>query len=117
MSMMDGLGVSTFVSQPGGGPGNTAQMGSTSAPNGASAPGAAMPMSSAVLIPLGIGVAGLAVLYTLFRREGKQLPPLRVDAANAINAYLSWLVIQTPLKLLAYKYHGHKVAQAYLLVA
>lgn len=106
----------TYVSQPGSYPGGAS--GATgSAPNGASAPLANISMTSAVLIPLGIGVGGLAVLYTLFRREGAGLPPLRVDAANAINTYLSWLVIQTPFKLLAYKYHGHKVAQAYLLVA
>jgi hypothetical protein len=88
------------------------------APNGAGAPLAQISMTGAVLIPLLIGAGGLGVLYTLFRREGAEsLPPLRIDAANALNAYLSWLLIQTPIKLLAYKYHGHKVSQAILLVA
>lgn len=106
----------TYVSTPGAGPGVAVQAAGP-APNGAGAPLANISMSSAVLLPLGVGVGGLAILYHLFRREGGQLPPLRVDAANAINAYLSWLLIQTPIKLMAYKYHGHKVAQAILLVA
>jgi hypothetical protein len=107
----------TFVSQPGAGPGGASTYGDQSLPNGQGLPGANMPMTTAVLIPLAVGGVGLAVLYNLFRREGGKLPPLRVDAANALNVWFSWLVIQTPLKLLAYKYHGHKVAQALLLVA
>jgi hypothetical protein len=107
----------TFVSVPGSGPYAGNPGADSSLPNGASLPGATISMTGAVLIPLGIGVGGLAVLYHLFRREGGALPPLRVDAANAINVYLSWLLIQTPIKLMAYKYHGHKVAQAVLLVS
>ena len=115
MSFID-TGGNTFVSQPGAGPG-VATMAAGSLPNGAGAPLANIDMRGAILIPLSIGVAGLGTLYYLFRREGAGLPPLRVDAANAINAYLSWLLIQTPIKLLAYKYHGHRVTQAILLVA
>lgn len=105
----------TMVSNPGAGAGGASS--AVVAPNGAGLPAANISMTSAVLIPLGVGVGGLAVLYSLFRRQAESLPPLRVDAAQAINVYLSWLVIQTPIKLLAYKYHAHKVAQAVLLVS
>jgi len=108
-----GLGANTYVSGPGG-PSTPAE----SMPSGSGGPGANMPMTSAVLIPLGMAAAGLGGLYWLFRREGGAgLPPLRVDAANAVNVYLSWMLLNVPLKLLAYKYHGHKVSQAFLLVA
>jgi hypothetical protein len=42
---------------------------------------------------------------------------VRVDAINAFNVYWSWLVIDGTLKLVAYHFHGHKLAQAYLLIA
>jgi hypothetical protein len=106
-------GMNTYVSGPGNPPGNAAP---GAAPNGGSAPLAQVSMSTAVFVPLGTAALGLAGLYYLFRRQGG-LPPLRVDAANALNVYFSWMLINVPLKVLAYKYHGHKVAQAYLLVA
>lgn len=109
------VGASTYVSTPGTGPGVTA----ASAPGapGSGGPGSNISMTSAVLIPMGTAAVGLAVLWKLFKREGAGLPPLRVDPASAAAAYFSWLLIQTPVKLLAYKYHGHKLAQAILLVA
>ena len=113
ISAQIGAGGNTFVSTPGAGAYGTGAM---AAPNGSGAPGANMPMGAAVLVPLAGGAIGLAVLYNLFRREGG-LPPLRIDAANAMNVYFSWLVINVPLKLLAYKYHGHKLSQAFLLTA
>lgn len=105
-------GVNTYVS---GGPAATGGS-ATPMPNGGSAPLAQVSMTTAVFVPLLTAAGGLAALYYLFRREGG-LPPLRVDAANALNVYFSWMLINVPLKVIAYKYHGHKVAQAYLLVA
>ena len=88
-----------------------------SAAPGATGPGANVSMTSAVLTTLGVAAGGLVVLGVLFRNKGVKLAPLRVDAANALNVYFSWLLINGTLKLVAYKYHGHRVAQMYLLVA
>ena len=88
----------------------------TSAP-GAAGPGGNMSITTAVLTTVGVAAGGLIVLGLVFRKGQKVLPPLRIDAANAVNVYFSWLLIDGTLKLLAYKYHGHKVAQAYLLIA
>jgi hypothetical protein len=110
------FGANTFVSGPGGPQGGMSG-GGAALPNGAGAPGANISMTYAVVVPLAVAGAGLAVLWKLFRREGVGLPPLRIDAANVVNIYLSWMVLNVPLKLLAYQYHGHKLAQAYLLVA
>jgi hypothetical protein len=88
-----------------------------SAAPGATGPGAQMSMTYAVVSTLGVAAAGIVALGILFRRGGQKLPPLRIDAANALNIYFSWLLIDGTLKLVAYHYHGHKLAQAYLLVA
>ena len=102
--------MNTYVSAPQG-----AAPQATAAP-GATAPLANVSMTQAVIIPLATAGVGLGVLYYLFRRGGVKMPPLRVDAANALNVYFSWLLIDVPVTMLAYKYHGHNVAQAYLLV-
>jgi hypothetical protein len=86
-----------------------------SAAPGAAGPGGSMSILSAVAITLGTGIVGLVVLRKLF--GGKDLPPVRIDAINAFNVYWSWLVIDGTLKLVAYHFHGHKLAQAYLLIA
>jgi hypothetical protein len=86
-----------------------------SAAPGASGPGGQMSILSGVIVTLGTGLVGLVVLRKVF--GGKDLPPVRIDAVNAFNIYWSWLVIDGTLKLVAYKYHGHKLAQAYLLIA
>lgn len=107
----------TAVSAPGlagAGGGGTVQ--ATAAP-GATGPGASISMTSAVGLTLGTAAVGLVGLGFIFRRGGAKLPPLRVDAANALNVYFSWLLMDATLKLVAYHYHGHKLAQAYLLIA
>lgn len=88
-----------------------------SAAPGAQGPGSNLNVTHAVVVTLGSAALGLVALGWLFRRGGKSLPPLRVDAANALNVYFSWLLVDGTLKLLAYRYHGHKLAQAYLLIA
>jgi hypothetical protein len=90
--------------------------GATAAP-GATGPGGTMSMTTAVITTIGVAAGGLIALGLIFRKGQKVLPPLRVDAANAINIYFSWLLIDGTLKLVAYRFHGHKVAQAYLLIA
>jgi hypothetical protein len=92
------------------------QMPATAGP-GSTGPGAQMSMTSAVLLTIGVAAGGLVGLGLIFRKGQKVLPPLRIDAANAINIYFSWLLIDGTLKLVAYRYHGHKLSQAYLLIA
>jgi hypothetical protein len=60
--------------------------------------------------------AGLFVLGYVFRHGGKSLPPLRVDAMSMLNAWFSVLVVGGTVKILCYRYSGHKFAQAYLLI-
>jgi hypothetical protein len=95
-------------------PGGTTQ--ATAAP-GATGPGGQMGSTAAVITVLGTAAAGLLVLGYLFRKGGVKLPPVRVDAVNALNVYFSWLLIDGTLKLVAYHYHGHRLAQQFLLVA
>lgn len=90
--------------------------GSASAAPGATGPGGDMSVGRSALLVVGVGAAGLLGLGILFRRGGKSLPPLRIDAANAMNIYFSWLLVDATLTTLAYKYHGHPVSQAFLLV-
>lgn len=90
---------------------------STGSAAGSGGPGAQISSTQAVITVLGVAAAGLLALGYIFRRGGRELAPIRVDAANALNVYFSWLLIDGTLKILAYKYHGHKLAQMYLLVA
>jgi hypothetical protein len=92
------------------------QMPATAGP-GSTGPGATMSMTTAVATTIGVAAVSLIGLGLIFRKGQKVLPPLRIDAANALNIYFSWLLIDGTLKLVAYKYHGHTVAQAYLLIA
>jgi hypothetical protein len=107
-------GDNTYVSSPGVGPsmGGTAVAG---AAPGAAGPAGQMGITSAVLWTIGGSAAALLALGYVFRR-GQSLPPLRVDAINSLNVYFSWLVIHGTVKVIAYRYHGHKLAQAYLLI-
>ncbi len=101
----------TYVSDPGG------AAPAAPGPPGSGAPLAGVPTVASILIPLGIGFGVLFGVYKLAGAAGEKLPPVRVDTANALNIYASWYVVQIPLKLLAYKFHGHNVAQAFLLTA
>lgn len=87
----------------------------TAAP-GANGPGGQMSILTAVLVTLGTAAVGLVVLRKVFG-QGDKLPPARIDAVEAFKIYWSWLIIDGTLKLVAYKFHGHKLAQAYLLIA
>lgn len=108
-------GLNTSVSVPGAGSGSGIA-GSASAAPGATGPGGSMSVGRSALLVVGVGAAGLLGLGVLFRRGGKSLPPLRIDAANAMNIYFSWLLVDATLTTLAYKFHGHPVSQAFLLV-
>lgn len=44
------------------------------------------------------------------------LPPLRVDAIDAVVTTLEVMVVLGTIKVIAYKYHGHPVAQAILVL-
>jgi hypothetical protein len=113
MTMSD-MGVATQVSDPGSAP--VGGVPTSSAAPGAQGPAGNMPMATAVIATIVVPVAALATLRLVFGSKDK-LPPLRVDATNALNIYFSWLVVQGALKIIAYRYHGHKLAQAFLLIA
>lgn len=82
---------------------------------GASGPGANMTVAHSTLLTIGLAAGGLVALGVVFRK-GQKLPPLRVDAVNAVNVYLSWLLIHGTVKVLAYRFHGHPLAQTALLI-
>lgn len=90
---------------------------SATASPGASGPLAQVSVPVAVGTVIGVAAVGLIGLGILFRKGGQKLPPVRIDAVNALNVYFSWLLIDGTLKLIAYHYHGHKLAQQYLLIA
>ena len=107
--------MNTMVSDPsqpvGGG-----QVTSSAAP-GAAGPLGQTSITSSILIAFGVSAAGLVALRYAFQKGSKSLPPVRIDAINALNIYFSWFLVNGTLKIIAYRYHGHKLAQAYLLVA
>lgn len=84
---------------------------------GANGPLGQMSVPAAVGTVLGVAAVGLVGLGILFRKGGQKLPPVRIDAVNALNVYFSWLLIDGTLKLVAYHFHGHRLAQQYLLIA
>lgn len=107
--------MNTNVSNPALPVGGVGPVQSSAAP-GAAGPGGQMGITSAVVWTIGGAAAALIALGVIFRR-GEKLPPIRIDAVNALNIYFSWLVVNGTVKILAYRYHGHRIAQAYLLVA
>lgn len=44
------------------------------------------------------------------------LPPIRIDAIHAIVTALEVIVVIGTLKVVAYRYHGNPLAQAFLLL-
>jgi hypothetical protein len=107
--------VNTYVSQPGM-PQASAPVQSTAAP-GAQGAGAGIPVAKGVLLEVAIAAGVLVALGYVFRKGEAKLPPLRIDAAAALATYTEWFILNATVKVLATKYHGHKLAQAYLLVA
>ena len=87
-----------------------------SAAPGATGPGAQTNMGAALATEIIGAMVGLFVLGYAFRAGGKALPPLRVDAMSMLNAWFSVLVVGGTVKVLCYRYNGHKWAQAYLLI-
>jgi hypothetical protein len=87
-----------------------------SAAPGATGPGGQTNMASALGFEIIGAMVGLFVLGYAFRKGGKALPPLRVDAMSMLNCWFSVLVVGGTVKVLCYKYNGHKWAQAYLLI-
>lgn len=44
------------------------------------------------------------------------IPPIRIDAVHAIVTALEVIVVIGTLKVVAYRYHGNPLAQAFLLL-
>lgn len=45
-----------------------------------------------------------------------KLPPIRIDAVSAVVTALEVIVVMGTIKVLAYRFHGHPLAQAYLVL-
>ena len=112
--MTDTMMGNTYVSDPSASP--LGGVPSASAAPGATGPAANIPMAGAIATTILVPAALLVGLRLVFGSKDK-LPPLRVDATNVVNVYMSWLVMNGAVKLIAYRYHGHKIAQAFLVIA
>ena len=101
----------TYVSNPGG----TAPTAAPPGPPGGGVAGANMSMTSAVLWLVG-GLAGIGVGTAYLARKGIRPEIGRFDALDAVWNAASVGVIFGTFKLLAYRYHGHELSQAVLLL-
>jgi TPP-dependent pyruvate/acetoin dehydrogenase alpha subunit len=85
----------------------------TSSP-GASGPGAQTPVATQVLLAAGFAIVGAVGIAYVFRKGEKEVP-LHFDSATAMWVFLAYQAINMPLTAIAYKFHGHKAAQAWLM--
>lgn len=99
----------TYVSNPGG------AIPPTTAP-GATGPASTIGVDKAAITLVILAVGGLVGMRLVFGKKGS-LPPMRVDASEALKIWLAYQTINVPLKVICYKYYGHQAAQAYLLLA
>lgn len=83
-----------------------------SAAPGASAPLASMSVAKSAVVFLGVSVAGLVALRLAFGE--RELPGIRVDALEVTKIYLAYQAFNVPLKLIAFRYHGHAWSQTVL---
>lgn len=106
----------TYVSNPGavGGPTGPGQVMSVGAP-GANGPGGQMPTASAVgwLIALAAAI-GIGTAYV--GRKGARPMLGHLDVFETIYNASTILVVFGTMKVVAYRFHGHAVSQAVLLV-
>ena len=99
----------TYVSQPG----DTSW--SVPAAPGAMAPGGQMSAASAVAWLI-VGAAGISLGTGYLARKGVRPEIGRFDAIDAVWNAATVAVLFGTFKLLAYRYHGHRISQAVLLV-
>lgn len=100
----------TFVSQPGGG----APAPQPGAP-GASGPGANVSMAAAMGWLVG-GAAVVTLGVGFLARKGVKPEIGRFDVVQVIFGAAGTAVVFGTAKTLAYRYHGHKLSQAVLLL-
>ncbi len=110
MSMTDVMGQNTYVSNPGG----NATPGYTGAPGG-TGPGAGMSMASAIAW-LMVGSAAVGIGTAVFARKGVKPQIGTLDVFSTVYNASTVAVVFATAKLLAYRYHGHRISQAVLLV-
>jgi len=110
--MSDMMGQNTLVSPVGASPDGS--VASTATP-GASGPGGQMAMASALLWLIG-GAAALSVGIAVAGRKGVKPTFGRLDVFDAMWNTATVVVFIGAGKLIAYKFHGHKLSQAFLLV-
>lgn len=96
-------------------PGGTIPQGRTAVtgPTGSNLPGSSMSVTKSAVVFLVVAVVGLGVFRWLLT-EGERLAPMRVDVTEVVKIYLSYQVINVPMKLLAFHFHGHSFSQAIL---
>ncbi|SRR5579875_328353 len=106
----------TYVSDPGAptGPSGPGVAAAPGAP-GAAGPGAQMSPAAAVgwLI---VGAAAIGVTTAYLGRKGARPQLGHLDVFDAVYNAATVAVIFGTAKVLAYRYHGHRVSQAVLLV-
>jgi hypothetical protein len=102
----------TFVSQPGfpAGAGGA----NPSAPGG-NGPAANMSMTSAVLWLIG-GAAAVSLGAAYLGRKGRKVEFGRLDVVDSLFNAATVVVWIGTAKVLAYRFHGHKLSQAVLTV-
>jgi hypothetical protein len=107
----------TYVSNPGasGGPSGSGVSAPPVGAPGSTGPGANMPTAAAVgwLIALAAGV-GIGTAY--LGRKGAKPMLGHLDVFETVYNASTLLVVFGTMKVIAYRYHGHAVSQAVLLV-
>jgi hypothetical protein len=84
-----------------------------SAASGANLPLASMSVAKAAVLFLGASAVTLVAMRMAFG-NGKEIPVIRVDALEVVKIYVGYQVINIPVKLLAFHFHGHSLSQAVL---
>ena len=102
--------VNTFVSQPG----NPNSTPAATAPGG-SGPAATMSMTASILWLIG-GAAAISVGAAYLGRKGKKVEFGRLDLVDSLFNAATVVVWVGTFKVLAYRFHGHRLAQAVLTV-
>lgn len=104
------LGQNTYVSTP-----QTNAQPSAAGSPGSGGPGANMSMTAAVAYVL-VATGAISLASAYLARKGKKPIIGHFDVLDAVYNAGTVGVIFGTAKLLAYRYHGHKLSQAVLLV-
>ena len=104
----------TYVSTPGGAGASLSAALNPGAP-GSGAPLANVSMTSALLYVVG-GSAALSIIVGYLARKGVKPELGRFDVPQIVFTASGTMMVIGTVKTLAYHFHGHKIAQAALLL-